>query len=237
MKEVQKYLYAAYCVGLVVMNLLASKQMDILLFTINLGLFISPIVFIINDIQSEVFGYKSAKDMIKAGLVVNIGVAIVYFAAVNIPPSVNFLNQEAFRAVLGSTLRITIASVTAYYIGSLINAKIMVSMKRKFEKYLFVRVITSTIAGQVIDNIIFMTLAFAGVLPAAAIITFTPRCFAPLAKRSTSSGVRWADKAFISNGISISFRNWAAFSITGRSEVLPIMILTNGFMAYFPISV
>jgi uncharacterized integral membrane protein (TIGR00697 family) len=153
------------------MNILASKQMDILLFTINLGLFISPIVFIINDVQSEVFGYQSAKRMITAGLVVNVGAALIYFVAVNIPPSVNFVNQEAFRAVLGSTARITVASVTAYYIGSLINAKVMVSMKRKFEKYLFVRAITSTIAGQVIDNVVFMTLAFAGVLPAAAIIS------------------------------------------------------------------
>jgi uncharacterized integral membrane protein (TIGR00697 family) len=171
MKGIQNYLYAAYCVGLVTMNILASKQVDILLFTINLGLFISPVVFIINDIQSEVFGYQSAKEMITAGLVANVAVAVVYFLAITAPPSANFANQEAFRAVLGSTARITAASVTAYYIGSLINAKVMVSMKRRLEKYLFVRAITSTVAGQVIDNIVFMTLAFAGVLPAAAIIT------------------------------------------------------------------
>jgi uncharacterized integral membrane protein (TIGR00697 family) len=169
MKGIQNYLYATYCVGLVTMNILASKQVDILLFTINLGLFISPVVFIINDIQSEVFGYRSAKAMITAGVVAN--VAVVYFLAITAPPSVNFANQEAFRAVLGSTARITAASVTAYYIGSLINAKVMVSMKRRLEKYLFVRAITSTVAGQVIDNIVFMTLAFAGVLPAGAIIT------------------------------------------------------------------
>jgi uncharacterized integral membrane protein (TIGR00697 family) len=153
------------------MNILASKQVDILMFTINLGLFISPVVFIINDIQSEVFGYRSAKAMIKAGLVANIAVAVVYFLAITAPPSANFANQEAFRAVLGSTARITAASVTAYYLGSLINAKVMVAMKRRMEKYLFVRAITSTVAGQVIDNVVFMTLAFAGVLPAAAIIT------------------------------------------------------------------
>jgi uncharacterized integral membrane protein (TIGR00697 family) len=153
------------------MNILASKQMDILLFTINLGLFISPIVFIINDIQSEVYGYRSAKDLIIAGLAVNVAVAVIYFAAVNVPPSVNFVNQEAFRAVLGSTARITIASVTAYFVGSLINAKVMVSMKRRFEKYLFVRAITSTVAGQLIDNVVFMTLAFAGILPPIAIMT------------------------------------------------------------------
>jgi uncharacterized integral membrane protein (TIGR00697 family) len=171
MKGIQNYLYASYCVGLVTMNILASKQVDILLFTINLGLFISPIVFIINDIQSEVFGYRSAKAMITAGMVANVAVAGVYFLAITVPPSANFVNQEAFRAVLGSTARITVASVTAYYIGSLINAKVMVSMKRRMEKYLFFRAITSTVAGQVIDNVVFMALAFAGVLPAVAIIT------------------------------------------------------------------
>jgi uncharacterized integral membrane protein (TIGR00697 family) len=144
---------------------------DILLFTINLGLFISPIVFIINDIQNEVFGYRNAKGMIKTGLVVNVAAAIIYFAAISAPPSVNFANQEAFRSVLGSTARITAASITAYYIGSLINAKVMVSLKRKFEKYLFFRAITSTIAGQIIDNVVFMTFAFAGILPLIAIIS------------------------------------------------------------------
>jgi uncharacterized integral membrane protein (TIGR00697 family) len=153
------------------MNILASKQVDILLFTINLGLFISPVVFIINDIQSEVFGYRSAKGMIITGLAVNVAAAVIYFAAINAPPSVNYANQEAFRAVLGSTARITAASITAYYIGSLINAKVMVSLKRKFEKYLFFRAITSTIAGQIIDNVVFMTFAFAGILPSIAIMT------------------------------------------------------------------
>ena len=171
MKEVQKYLYAAYCVGLVLMNILASKQMDILLFTINLGLFISPIVFIILDVQSEVYGYKSAKNLIFTGFIVNVAVAVIYFIAIKIPPSVNYANQDAFRAVCGSTVRITVASVTAYYIGSLINSKVMVGLKKWFDKFLFLRAIGSTIAGQIVDNMIFMTLAFAGVLPAAAIIT------------------------------------------------------------------
>lgn len=72
----------------------------------------------------------------------------------------------------------------------------------------------------------------AAAIPAPAIITFRPRPAASLAKASTSAGVRWADKAFISKGISISSKNLAAFSITGRSDVLPMIILTTGFMTY-----
>ena len=47
---------------------------------------------------------------------------------------------------------------------------------------------------------------------------------------STNSGVRCALKAFISNGISISSKNVSAFSKTGRSDVLPIITLTKGFI-------
>jgi uncharacterized integral membrane protein (TIGR00697 family) len=153
------------------MNILASKQVDIFMFTINLGLFISPIVFIVNDIQSEIFGYKNAKNMIRVGLVVNIAVAIIYFTAIKLPPSSNYHNQEAFYTVLGSTTRITIASIIAYYIGSLINSKVMTSMKKRYEKYLFFRAITSTIFGQIMDNVVFMTLSFIGVLPVLSILS------------------------------------------------------------------
>lgn len=171
MKDVEKYLYSAYCVGLVAMNLLASKQVDISVFTINLGLFIFPMVFTIINIQSDVFGFNSAKNMITTGLVVNIVMAVIYVIAINVPPSRNFVNQEAFQIVLGSTTRISIASIIAYYIGSLINAKIQTSLKKKFERYLFFRLITSSAIGHIVDNVLFMMLAFLGVLPIMAIIT------------------------------------------------------------------
>ena len=68
----------------------------------------------------------------------------------------------------------------------------------------------------------------AAAIPAAAMITFMPRPLAFLAKLSTAAGVRCAERAFTSKGICMSFKNLHAFSITGRSDVLPIMMLING---------
>ena len=65
-------------------------------------------------------------------------------------------------------------------------------------------------------------------IPAAAIITLMPRERAFLANSSTASGVRWAERAFYSNGTWRSLSNCAAFSMTGRSEVLPMIMLTIG---------
>ena len=68
----------------------------------------------------------------------------------------------------------------------------------------------------------------AAAMPAAAMMTLMPRSLAPLAKFSTAVGVRWAESAFTSKGTCMSFKNLHAFSITGRSLVLPMMMLTNG---------
>ena len=73
-----------------------------------------------------------------------------------------------------------------------------------------------------------MTPGRAAAIPAPAMMTRMPRAFALLAKDATSAGVRWAERAFISKGTSMSSRNLAAFSITGKSLVLPMMMLTIG---------
>ena len=73
----------------------------------------------------------------------------------------------------------------------------------------------------------------AAAIPAAAIITLMPLCLALRAKVSTASGVRWAESAFTSNGISLSLSHLQAFSITGKSLVLPIIILIIGVITVY----
>ena len=72
-----------------------------------------------------------------------------------LPAPAYFTADAAFHTVLGSTLRLLIASFIAYLVGSLINAKLMVYLKYKNEEKLFFRCIASTFAGEGMDAIIF----------------------------------------------------------------------------------
>ena len=72
--------------------------------------------------------------------------------------------------------------------------------------------------------------------PAPAIITFMPLSAAPLANSATWSGVLCALRALISKGISMLSKNSAADFITGMSDMLPMMMLTIGFMLILNIS-
>ena len=164
-------LYAAYASSLLAMNLLATKQFDLWQFTVTTGILVSPIAFIIQDLATEVFGFRIAKRMILTGFVILIVASLVYQLAILIPPSNFWSNQAAFASILSTTLRISLASLTAYLVGSLVNAKIMDQLKQSYPGSLFFRAITSTIFGQLLDNLLFAFLAFWGVLPLSALIS------------------------------------------------------------------
>lgn len=167
--EILKMCFSIYCGSLIIQNILATKQIDIFMFTVTTGILISPIVFIIQDVISEIFGYKEAKKMVLYGFLMNFIAVVLYNISILIPPSSYWNNQVAFETILGTTFRITIASFIAYICGSLTNSKIMVSLKGK--NNLFFRAISSTVVGQFLDNFLFAFIAFYGVLPVNSLIS------------------------------------------------------------------
>lgn len=164
-------LFGVYCASLMIQNVLATKTIDIAVFTVTTGVLVSPLVFIIQDVTSELYGYEKAKKMILLSFVMNFIATLLFQTAILLPSSQSFVNQDAFSTILGSTFRITCASFAAYVTGSLINSKIMIAMKKRYNKSLFVRAITSTLAGQFLDNAIFSFGAFAFVLPVPVIVS------------------------------------------------------------------
>lgn len=164
-------LFGVYCASLMIQNILATKTIDIAVFTVTTGVLVSPLVFIIQDVTSELYGYEKTKKMILLSFVMNFIATLLFQTAILLPGSQSFVNQDAFSTILGSTFRITCASFAAYVTGSLINSKIMVAMKERYSKSLFVRAITSTLAGQFLDNAIFSFGAFAFVLPVPVIVS------------------------------------------------------------------
>lgn len=169
--EILKFSFAIYASSMIIQNILATKQIDIGIFTVTTGILISPIIFIIQDIISELYGYKEAKKVVISGFIMNFIAVLLFTLAIKINPSKFWYNQLQFATILGTTFRITIASFIAYLIGSLTNSKIMVELKKVFPKSLFIRAISSTIAGQFLDNMLFGCIAFIGILPISAIIS------------------------------------------------------------------
>lgn len=161
-------LACVFCTCLIVANIIAGKlwATPIIGITLTCGVFVFPIVYIIGDVVPEVYGYPTARKVIMLGFVANL-IAVLFFLLTISAPFPGFWNgQEAFKTVLGFTPRLLLASFCGYLVGTNANAWVLVQLKRITKaKYLWIRTITSTIVGEGLDSIIFMTLAFYGVVP------------------------------------------------------------------------
>ena len=163
------YLTGTFCAFIIASNILATKTLKVEFIMLPCSIMTFPILFIVNDILSEIYGYKMAKNVIYLGFILNIIAVILYSIAIMLPS--DSPNAEAFSSILSTTPRLYIAGLISYLMGNIINSKIMVVLKEKYNDYLFVRCIASTVVGEAIDSIIFITVSFYGVFPGELIIT------------------------------------------------------------------
>lgn len=164
-------LVGIFCAGLIISNIIASKTFEFFWITLPCGVIIFPLIYIVNDVLAECYGFKKARRAIYLGFFMNLIAVICYNVTMFLPAPAYFTGDGAFHTVLGSTLRLLVASFAAYLIGSLINAKLMVYLKGKYENKLFFRCISSTFAGGGMDALIFITIGFLGTMPVSALLT------------------------------------------------------------------
>lgn len=89
------------------------------------------------------------------------------------PSAVEYTDQASFEAVLGFFPRIVLASLLAYLVGSFVNSYILAKLKVKMGgKKLWVRLIGSTVVGELLDTVVFALVAFGGILSAPDMVTF-----------------------------------------------------------------
>ena len=168
-------LAATFCVCLVVSNLFVPRlwQVGKLPLQLSGAVVIFPISYIINDLLTEVYGYRRAILVIWMGFVLSAFVALAAQIVAWLPAPLSPESQgvaESFNQLFSLVPRTTLASLLAFVLGSQINAWVMSRMKVLTKgKGFGGRAILSTVAGELTDSLIFYPLAFAGVLPWSAI--------------------------------------------------------------------
>jgi len=164
-----EFVMAAFVVILVCSNLIGPAkiaQVDlpvIGLATFGAGVLFFPISYVFGDVLTEVYGYARSRRVIWAGFA---GLAFASFMAwvvVALPPAPFWKNQAAYEVAFGSTWRISLASMIAYFCGEFVNSFVLAKMKIATRgRWLWTRTIGSTIFGEGIDSLIFYPLAFYG---------------------------------------------------------------------------
>ena len=155
-----------FCVCLIASNLLETKIVQIGSYSMTAGFIVFPISYILNDCIAEVWGFKKARLIIWLGFAMNFFVVMLGGIACALPAAPFWEGGEHFEFVFGLAPRIAAASLTAFLVGSFLNAMVMSKMKVVSEgRHFSWRAILSTLAGEGADSLIFFPLAFGGLMP------------------------------------------------------------------------
>ncbi len=161
---------------LIAANLIAVKLVSLWGFLLPAAIVIFPISYILGDVLTEVYGYREARRVIWLGFGCNLVVVVSIWIGQVLPPASFWDGQSAYERILGQAPRILGASFLAYLIGEFANAYVLARMKvATGGRWLWTRTIGSTVIGQGLDSTVFITVAFAGIIPvpalASAIVT------------------------------------------------------------------
>lgn len=159
-------LVSLYCVALVVSNIISNRTFEICGFMLPSAVIVFPVVYIINDVLTECYGFKMASKAIWTAFGLNLMAVMFFNIAINLPTTIDY---SSYNIVLGNTFKPLIASVLAYLVGSFTNAKIMDIFRN--HKSLMLRCVLSTLLGEALDAAIFISIMFIGVMDLEVVCT------------------------------------------------------------------
>lgn len=157
---------------LITANIIAVKIMLLFGFPVPAGIIIFPLSYLFGDILTEVYGYGAARRVIWLGFACNLLVVIAIYIGGLATPAPFWQNQAAYDTILGFTPRLLLASFAAYLVGEFTNSFILAKLKIATRgRWLWTRTIGSTLIGEGFDTVIFVTIAFWGIIPSSMLLT------------------------------------------------------------------
>ena len=166
-------------------------------FIYGAGILFFPLGYVIGDVLTEIYGFARARRVIWVGTGALLFLALMSYVVTALPafdgwecsasgfggprpltssadPAIpgGAICQQTYESVFGSTWRIVVASITAFWAGEFVNSFVMAKMKVLTKgRALWSRTIGSTFVGQGVDSLIFYPVAFLGIWTTEAVVT------------------------------------------------------------------
>lgn len=178
MNEDKKVSRLFMCIGIIFVtclllsNLIAGKMWAVTEnITLPAAVILFPLTYIIGDVFTEVYGFRNARIIIWLGFGCSFFAVMIYLITIALPHPGYWENQEAFATVLGTTPRVAAASFAGYLFGEFSNSIVLSKLKVATKgKNLWIRTILSTVIGEGLDSVIFITIAFWGTMDNSVVL-------------------------------------------------------------------
>lgn len=157
-------LYAWIAAAVVLANIQVVKTIGMFGFVMTLGNTMYGTIYLTTDLLNEKYGEKEAKKAVWFGFFfLLMSTAIMQMVLVFQPQESDF-GHPALQTIFGLAPRIALGSLTAYLVSQFLDVKLFSKLKIKYptRSQLWIRNNGSTGVSQLVDTLIFCSIAFAG---------------------------------------------------------------------------
>jgi uncharacterized integral membrane protein (TIGR00697 family) len=159
--------------ALLISNIVVQKQSSFMGLPFEGSFILFSLTYVLSDVFSEVYGYGYSRRISWFTLAMNIVMVLVFELTIALPraPWYGEDNQAALKLVLGGTPRFVIASFAAFQLGDWLNDIVFQKLRKAMDgRHFKIRAYLSSIVGNLIDSIIFFSVAFIGSVPFTVVL-------------------------------------------------------------------
>jgi uncharacterized integral membrane protein (TIGR00697 family) len=166
--------FAIFYGGMVcIAGVLGNKQVALGPLAVEAGIFAFLLLVITSSAVAELHGRAVANRLVVIGFVPLIASLLLTLLVLGIPAADEMPADRlsAFETIMLATPRIWIAGIIAYGISQFLNVTIFSALRGQGEgRLLWLRAGVASVLSQIVDTLLFITIAFYGVFPIANLL-------------------------------------------------------------------
>ena len=162
------FAFSVFYGGMVcIAGVLGNKQVALGPLAVEAGIFAFLLLVVVSSTVAELHGRATANRLVLLGFVPLLASLALTLTVLAIPAAEKMDPQYlgAFETIMTGTPRIWIGGIIAYGVSTLLNVTIFSKLKRDGGKLLWLRAGIAGVLSQIVDTLIFITIAFYGVFP------------------------------------------------------------------------
>lgn len=153
---------AFFCTAFIISNLITIKVVNLNFYgmEVTAGVLIYPLVYILINVVTEVYGENAAHRTMILGLATDVLFVLMTTLILFLPSPVWYTGDSSLAFVFTQTPKILIAAYISYLLGNLTNARLTVVFNRNVESYSAFKNLAAIAIGEFVDNAFFIFAIF-----------------------------------------------------------------------------
>ena len=153
-------------------GVLGSKQVALGPLAVEAGIFPFLLLVALSSAVAELYGRATADRLVRFGFIPLVTAIVLTFIVIQLPTDEGMYEpaKEAFPIILGQSWRLMAAGIIAYGVSMTLNVYLFSKLTQLGTKLVAVRAAIASTLSQIVDTLIFITVAFYGVRPITELI-------------------------------------------------------------------